>query len=326
LNLSNKSTHENNSDISAEDDVYVSDNDDDLASNDESASNPLLPKPKSMVEPHDTNRDGSEKTEDKVNNNNGNGLPSGPQGLPGPGLLAGLPGLLANADAAGGGEGQLGSVYSLITNIQALIKVAVENAKKEERSKLEDGGNSKTDPNKPSGDLIHELEELKKNSQLNLRRLKKEKRYRKKLQEQLEAETKRRVQMEEALRMTSAETLKRITESLSRSESVVAEHTNSAADPDSKRAHSPASKDRRDSGDDQRSSPASSSTSNVAIAAAAAAAAAAAQFNATVSASEASSDRGTPPRDVPTTTTSTLGFAKNLFPQYSASSLFTSAN
>ena len=103
--------------------------------------------------------------------------------------------------------------------------------------------------------------------------------------------------MEEALRMTSAETLKRITESLSRSESAVAaEHTNSAADPDSKRAHSPASKDRRDSGDDQRSSPASSSTSNVAIAAAAAAAAAAAQFNATVSASEASSDRGTPPR------------------------------
>ena len=53
---------------------------------------------------------------------------------------------------------------------------------------------------------------------------------------------------------------------------------------------------RRDSGDDQRSSPASSSTSNVAIAAAAAAAAAAAQFNATVSTSEASSDRGTPPR------------------------------
>ena len=58
------------------------------------------------------------------------------------------------------------------------------------------------------------------------------------------------------------------------------------------------SKDRRDSGDDPRSSPASSSTSNVAIAAAAAAAAAAAQFNATVSASEASSDRGTPPRGV----------------------------
>ena len=57
--------------------------------------------------------------------------------------MAGLPGLLANADSnsgPNGGEGQLGSVYSLITNIQALIKVAVENAKKEERTKIEDGG------------------------------------------------------------------------------------------------------------------------------------------------------------------------------------------
>ena len=59
--------------------------------------------------------------------------------------MAGLPGLLANAadsnsGGPNGGEGQLGSVYSLITNIQALIKVAVENAKKEERTKIEDGG------------------------------------------------------------------------------------------------------------------------------------------------------------------------------------------
>ena len=277
--------------------------------------------------------------------------------------MAGLPGLLANAADSnsgpnGGGEGQLGSVYSLITNIQALIKVAVENAKKEERTKLEDGGklyfiwyhfgflagsivwidcqfyllilrlgiskvksdkkkhslffpsyigDSKTDP-KSNSDIIREFEELKKNSQLNLRRLKKEKRYRRKLQEQLEIETKRRVQMEEALRMTSAETLKRITESLSRSEgggnNVSAIDANSvvidSADQNNvnKRgsANSPTSKDRRDSGDDPRSSPASSSTSHVAIAAAAAAAAAAAQFNATVSTSEASSDRGTPPR------------------------------
>jgi hypothetical protein len=42
--------------------------------------------------------------------------------------------LLANAES-GTAEGQLGSVYGLITNIQALIKVAVENAKKEEREK-----------------------------------------------------------------------------------------------------------------------------------------------------------------------------------------------
>ena len=161
-------------------------------------------------------------------------------------------------------------------------------------------GDSKTDP-KNNSDIIREFEELKKNSQLNLRRLKKEKRYRRKLQEQLDIETKRRVQMEEALRMTSAETLKRITESLSRSEGGVSAMDNSVIDSAenvNKRgsANSPTSKDRRDSGDDPRSSPASSSTSHVAIAAAAAAAAAAAQFNATVSTSEASSDRGTPPR------------------------------
>ena len=60
------------------------------------------------------------------------------------------------------------------------------------------------------------MDELKKNSQIYLRRFKKEKRYRRKLQEQLEMETKRRVQMEEALRMTSSETMKRITESLTR--------------------------------------------------------------------------------------------------------------
>ena len=64
--------------------------------------------------------------------------------MPGPGLLAGLPGLLANSEA-GVGEGQLGSVYSLITNIQALIKVAVENAKKETRNQLADKGKSNKD-------------------------------------------------------------------------------------------------------------------------------------------------------------------------------------
>ena len=192
----------------------------------------------------------------------------------------------------------------LFANTQACLKVK---SHKKHSIFFSCIGDSKTDP-KSNSDIIREFEELKKNSQLNLRRLKKEKRYRRKLQEQLEIETKRRVQMEEALRMTSAETLKRITESLSRSEgggnNVSAIDANSvvidSADQNNvnKRgsANSPTSKDRRDSGDDPRSSPASSSTSHVAIAAAAAAAAAAAQFNATVSTSEASSDRGTPPR------------------------------
>ena len=58
LNLSSKSAIENNSDLSADDDVYVSDNDDDLASNDD--------KPKMDKD--------SDKSEDKVNNNGTNAL------------------------------------------------------------------------------------------------------------------------------------------------------------------------------------------------------------------------------------------------------------
>ena len=165
-------------------------------------------------------------------------------------------------------------------------------------------GELKTDSkNSSDSSILREFEEVKKNSQIYLRRFKKEKRYRRKLQEQLEVETQRRVQMEEALRnmtsgamtsMTSSEALKRITESLT---SKVESSKN--CDGEKQRSSSPLEgsndKDRRESGDDARSSPASSSASNVALAAAAAAAAAA-QFNATVSTSEASSDRGTPPR------------------------------
>ena len=77
LNLSNKSTHENNSDISAEDDVYVSDNEDDLGSNDEGTDASSIPKSKPNLGDVHVGH-GAEKTEDKVNNNNGNGLPSTP--------------------------------------------------------------------------------------------------------------------------------------------------------------------------------------------------------------------------------------------------------
>ena len=159
------------------------------------------------------------------------------------------------------------------------------------------------------------MEKLKQNSQLYIRRFKKEKRFRRRLQEELEIEKKRRMHVEEALRMTSAETLKRITESLTRDHRVLSTEATGElpGGPSSLDGHAPNSNDkmnsvqlspsngekaRRESGDDHRSSPASNCTnaSNVAIAAAAAAAAAAAQFNAAVSTSEASSDRGTPPR------------------------------
>ena len=67
-----------------------------------------------------------------------------------------------------------------------------------------------------SEDVHKEIDELRRNTQIYFKRFKKEKRYRRKLQEQLEQETRRRVQMEEALRVTSADTLKRITESLAK--------------------------------------------------------------------------------------------------------------
>ena len=117
--------------FSADDDVYVSDNDDDLASNEEQPPKPRMD--------HKDLADIGQRSEDKVNNNGTSALPT--QGVPGPGLpgiLGGLPGLLAQSTE--GGDGQLASVYSLITNIQAMIKVAVENAKKEERSLITEKG------------------------------------------------------------------------------------------------------------------------------------------------------------------------------------------
>ena len=76
-------------------------------------------------------------------------------------------------------------------------------------------------------EMSSELDELKRNTQVYLRRIKKEKRHRKRLQEQLERETRKRVQMEEALRVTSAETLKRITETFAKETQEDALSTNS---------------------------------------------------------------------------------------------------
>ena len=86
----------------------------------------------------------SGKKEDKANNNRGDsGLTSAANAAAAaaanPFNIPGFPANLAAmaAGAAGGGEGgeagQLNSVYGLIGNIQALLKMAVENAKQEER-------------------------------------------------------------------------------------------------------------------------------------------------------------------------------------------------
>jgi hypothetical protein len=95
--------------------------------------------------------DSPKNKEDKVNNNDDRQqqqlqqqqqqtqspatLLGGLAGLPAG--LAGLEGLAAAAAAAnGGGETHLSSVYGLIGNIQALLKMAVENAKQEERQNI----------------------------------------------------------------------------------------------------------------------------------------------------------------------------------------------
>ena len=79
----------------------------------------------------------SGKKEDKANNNRGDG-PTSAVSSANPFNIPGFPAnLAAMAAGAGGGDGgdagQMNSVYGLIGNIQALLKMAVENAKQEER-------------------------------------------------------------------------------------------------------------------------------------------------------------------------------------------------
>eukprot|EP00095_Tigriopus_kingsejongensis_P011495 maker-scaffold56_size446035-snap-gene-2.11 protein:Tk11495 transcript:maker-scaffold56_size446035-snap-gene-2.11-mRNA-1 annotation:"hypothetical protein KGM_05630" len=283
----------------------------------------------------------SDKKEDKENNNkdilaNGKGNPNAPP----PGFPSNLVENMAAMAAAGGqttgADGQLNSVYGLIGNIQALLKMAVENAKKDERGVSVTKADPKTDhalskshPDRAPSSMQEELEEQKKSAQLYLRRFKKEKRYRRKLQEQLEMETKRRVQMEEALKMTSAETLKKITESLQKE----MEDKHKREDSDSLgRASTFTADDRRDSHREGSNSPDNPSTPKSQASSMGDeedSPKASQQYNAKVSSSgNDASNRGsannnggsTPPRETPT-----IGFAKNLFP-FNGSSLFSSAN
>eukprot|EP00096_Caligus_rogercresseyi_P015210 TRINITY_DN765_c0_g1_i1.p1 TRINITY_DN765_c0_g1~~TRINITY_DN765_c0_g1_i1.p1 ORF type:complete len:739 (+),score=283.40 TRINITY_DN765_c0_g1_i1:176-2392(+) len=263
------------------------------------------------------NRSSQELKEDTVNNNNNNS-----------GAISAL----------GGGEagsGQLNSVYGLIGNIQALLKVAVENAKQEERHLLSQKSELKSEllkEKESQSALYKELQELKRNTAVYMRRFKKEKKFRRRLQEQLSQETKRRLTMEDALRATSAETLKRITESLQKemeeNESASASLNNNNS-PDK-------SEDELSDGDDDveggenpsegeeanEESKIHESSFNFSAAAAAHAAAAVAAAGSDTSEISASSPGGAavPHRDTPS-----IGFAKNLFP-FNGSSLFTSAN
>lgn len=293
------------------------------------------------------------------------------------GLLAGFPNLLANNGMEGSNgdakEAQLNNVYGLIGNIQALLKAAVDNTNAKDGKdracdiKVQDTSSRDTimkdtptavkEKKNISEDNVHkEIDELRRNTQIYFKRFKKEKRYRRKLQEQLEQETRRRVQMEEALRVTSADTLKRITESLAKemehqkrirneqdetgSGSGAGENPPKDIDDRDNTPDIVSLEEKRSSGGsgiggalddeafDRQSSPASVSSSNK-------------QYNAS---SGGTNNRGsesgttnsdvTPDRPlgsssgssgVPNRDTPTLGFAKNLFP-FNGSSLFTSAN
>jgi len=299
---------------------------------------------------------------DKVNNNSRSVAASDlKQPQPPAATAGGAPGFANLLSAAGDlpkDASQLSNVYGLIGNIQALLKAAVENSNKDKdvgkvESKTSSGLISvgkadNDDDDDDEKESNKEVEELKRNTAMYLRRFKKEKRHRRRLQEQLEQETRRRVQMEEALRVTSAETLKRITESFAKDESSNSNRQSKrrrrdtddgsltsgggggnggggCPDKDDLGGGGAGGDDDEDKSEDElldrESSPASSSCTD------------SKQYNATVAAAETSSTPGSvggggggggggSARDA---AAPTLGIAKNLFP-FNGSSLFTSAN
>merc|ERR1719273_1297122 len=107
----------------------------------------------------------------------------------------------------------------MMNHIQSLINTAVENAKQEEKQLL-------TEKSDLQGELLKEkdshkilrkqIEEETKTTDLYLRRFRKEKKLRRKLQEQLDAETKKIQKLEAALKAVSYETLVQIKESIAK--------------------------------------------------------------------------------------------------------------
>jgi len=115
--------------------------------------------------------------------------------------------------------GKMGSMFNMMNHIQSLINTAVENAKMEEKQLL-------TEKSDLQGELLKEkdshkilrkqIEEETKTTDLYLRRFRKEKKLRRKLQEQLDMETKKIQKLEAALKSVSYETLIQIKESIAK--------------------------------------------------------------------------------------------------------------
>ncbi|KAM6143683.1 dachshund homolog 2 isoform 2-T2 [Erethizon dorsatum] len=119
--------------------------------------------------------------------------------VPGQALPTGFPGPFIFADS-------LSSVETLLTNIQGLLKVALDNARVQEKQIQQEKKELRME--------LHREKEIRENLERQLavelqnrtamqRRLKKEKKAKRKLQEALEFESKRREQVEQALKQTA---------------------------------------------------------------------------------------------------------------------------
>jgi len=102
-------------------------------------------------------------------------------------------------------------------HIQDLVKTAIHNAKDDEESKSEDSQSHKDDVEKQLAvekesldNLRKQIEEAQKQSELYLRRFKKEKRLRRKIQSQLEIESFKKAKLEEALSTLSYKTFMQV--------------------------------------------------------------------------------------------------------------------
>jgi len=112
-----------------------------------------------------------------------------------------------------------GSVFQMMNQIQSLIKMTVEKAKQEEKHTTHQKCDLKgeLEKEKESQSAIRKkIEEETKTTDLYLRRFRKEKRLRRRLQEQLENETRKIQALEAALRSLSYETLVKVKESIAR--------------------------------------------------------------------------------------------------------------
>jgi len=112
-----------------------------------------------------------------------------------------------------------GSMFQMMNQIQSLIKMTVEKAKQEEKHTTYQKGDlrGELEKEKESQTAIRKkIEEETKTTDLYLRRFRKEKKLRRRLQEQLEAETRKIQSLEAALRSLSYETLVKVKESIAR--------------------------------------------------------------------------------------------------------------